>query len=100
MTKSRNNRPSLLDDISEEEVNESILPTDDEQRQLALDILLDAWQEALNAGVEPDVMAQAAIHTALSDMVDFHGEEEVASLAGGLEERVRFGEFTIQRTQH
>ncbi|MFT6490986.1 MAG: hypothetical protein ACJAXQ_001772 [Parvibaculaceae bacterium] len=100
MSKTRNNRPSLLEDISEEEVTDAVLPSEDDQRQVAFDILLEAWQEALSVGVEPDIMAQTAIHAALSDMVDFHGEDEVAELASGLEKRVQYGEFSLQRTQH
>ena len=100
MSKTRNNRPSLLEDISEEEITDAVLPSEDDQRQVAFDILLEAWQEALSVGVEPDIMAHTAIHAALADMIDFHGEDEVAELAGGLEKRVQYGEFSLQRTQH
>lgn len=72
------------------------LPTD--ERQAALRYLLDAWEEAVYDGVDPDNLATAAIFAALSDMVDTYGEEPVAKMAEGLAERIRLGEFTVNRT--
>ncbi|MGD9785912.1 MAG: hypothetical protein AB7E80_00965 [Hyphomicrobiaceae bacterium] len=40
-------------------------------------------------------MAYAALFTALSDLVAIYGEDAVATLARGLENRVRVGEFTF-----
>ncbi len=69
-----------------------------DERQAALRYLLDAWEEAVYDGVDPDNLATAAIFAALSDMVDTYGEEPVAKMTEGLPDRIRLGEFTVNRT--
>jgi hypothetical protein len=65
---------------------------DDSLRALLL--ILAAWEEGEEDGVPPEMMAYAAIYTALTDLVSLFGEEAVATLARGLERRVRQGEFS------
>ena len=67
------------------------------QKQAALRYILDAWEEAVYDGVEPDMLATAAMFAALSDMVVAYGEEAVATMTDGLAERIRYGEFTVNR---
>lgn len=69
---------------------------EEEQKRIALDILLEAWDRALAQDVEPEVLATAAIYAALTDMVDLYGEEPVATLVESLPERIRDGEFTLE----
>lgn len=69
----------------------------DEQKRRALAAILDAWERALAEGVEPELLASAAIFAALTDMVDIHGVEPVAKLCEGLPARLRAGEFTLSR---
>ncbi|MGI9482683.1 MAG: hypothetical protein ACR2OR_10040 [Hyphomicrobiales bacterium] len=69
-----------------------------EQKHAALRYILDAWEEAVYDGVDPDNLATAAIFAALSDMVATYGEEPVAVMADGLAERIRYGEFTVKKT--
>jgi len=66
-------------------------------KQAALRYLLDAWEEAVYDGVDPDVLSSAAIFTALSDMVATYGEEAVSSMTDGLSQRIKNGEFTVDR---
>ena len=66
-------------------------------KQTALRYLLDAWEEAVYDGVDPDVLSSAAIFTALSDMVATYGEDAVADMTDGLSQRIKNGEFTIDR---
>ncbi|MGI9413247.1 MAG: hypothetical protein ACR2PM_06240 [Hyphomicrobiales bacterium] len=68
-----------------------------EQKQMALRYILDAWEEAVYDGIEPDLLARAAMFAALSDMVASFGEDAVATLTDGLAERIRHGEFTVNR---
>ena len=75
------------------------LPAQDE-KQAALRFILDAWEEAIYEGLDPDCIATAAIFAALSDMIATYGEEPVAVLCERLPERIRNGEFTVQRTQN
>lgn len=69
----------------------------DDESLRALDCILEAWETGASSGVRPELMAYAAIYTALSDLVAAFGEEAVADLAGGLVDRVRSGEFTVHR---
>ena len=69
---------------------------DDEQKALALDRILDAWDDALGEGCEPDQIATAAIFAALTDMIDAYGEELVAEMAESLPARIRRGEFSMR----
>ena len=69
-----------------------------EPRQAALRYILDAWEEAIHDGIDPDCIATAAIFAALSDMIATYGEEPVARMAERLSERIRIGEFTIVRS--
>lgn len=68
-----------------------------DQKQAALRYILDAWEEAVYDGIEPDLLATAAMFAALSDMVVTYGEEAVATMTNGLAERIQHGEFTVNR---
>lgn len=61
----------------------------------ALELMLDAWDQALREGAEPEVVASVAIFAALADMVDRFGEAGVAEFCESLPQRVRNGEFTL-----
>ena len=64
----------------------------------ALTLILDAWDEGTDQGIAPELMAYAALFTALTDLVSAFGEDAVANLARGLDARVRQGEFTMSGT--
>jgi predicted YcjX-like family ATPase len=70
-----------------------------EAKHLALRYILDAWEEAVYEGLEPDCIATAAIFAALSDMVATYGEEPVAVMCAKLPDRIRGGEFSIAQTK-
>ena len=63
----------------------------------ALDYILEAWEEGRGSGIAPEMMAYAAIYTALTDLVAAFGEESVITLVNGLGPRVEKGEFTLRR---
>lgn len=69
-----------------------------EQKHVALRYLLDAWEEALHDGIEPEMLANAALFAALSDLVSTFGEDAVAQMTDGLSRRIHHGEFTVNRT--
>lgn len=81
---------SQLSDISDEKRIKK-------DKQAALRYLLDAWEEAVYDGVDPDVLSSAAIFTALSDMIATYGEDAVADMTDGLSKRIHNGEFTLDR---
>ena len=75
------------------------MATSNEAKHIALRYILDAWEEAVYDGLDPDCLATAAIFAALSDMIATYGEEPVAVMCERLQERVRGGEFTLMKTR-
>ena len=66
----------------------------------ALNYILEAWEEGTSSGIQPELLAYAALFTALSDLVASYGEEAVAKLTAGLGVRIQSGEFSLgRRTQ-
>ena len=68
------------------------------QKHAALRYILDAWEEALHDGVEPEMLANAALFAALADLIGVYGEDAVAKMTNGLSRRIHHGEFTLKRT--
>jgi hypothetical protein len=66
-----------------------------EKKRVALNYLDEAWDGALGDGVDSEIMAHAALFTALCDLIATYGEEPVAELAASLPERIRALEFTV-----
>ena len=67
------------------------------EKQAALGYIMEAWFDARHDGIEPEAIANAALFAALSDLVTIYGEEPVVKFAEGLADRVRQGEFTLDR---
>lgn len=70
----------------------------EEQKQAALRYILDAWEEALHDGIEPEMLANAALFAALANLIGAYGEDAVAKMANGLSRRIDHGKFTLKRT--
>lgn len=77
---------------------ETLIENDREERQLALEYLAEAWNEAEEDGVEPHALAHASLFAALTTLVDTYGEEATAELIAELPDRLRSGEFTLRRS--
>jgi hypothetical protein len=60
----------------------------------ALRFMLNAWEEAIEEGVDRDMLANAALFTALTELVSTYGEQAVSMLAKGLPQRILSGEFS------
>lgn len=69
-----------------------------EKKRLALTYLTEAWDEAVAEGVDSDILAHAALFTALSDLIGTYGEQAVAKLAEGLPRRIQAFEFSLARS--
>ncbi len=63
----------------------------------ALSFIIEAWEEAICAGHEPDTVAGASIFAALTDLVSTYGEQEVSKMARDLADRIDEGAFTLNR---
>ena len=70
------------------------------QKREAYERLSALWQDALGAGIEPDVLAHVALFAALGDLVSTYGEKAVADFAERLPSRIVAGEFTIPHPLH
>ena len=68
-------------------------------RLQALNFILEAWEEGTGSGIAPELMAYAALYTALTDLVAAFGEDSVMTLVNGLGARVEKGEFTLYRSK-
>lgn len=68
------------------------------EKHAALRYIIDAWEEALHDGIEPEMLANASLFAALSDLVTIYGEDAVARMTDNLSRRIQHGEFTLNRT--
>lgn len=71
---------------------------DQEERQVALEYLAEAWNYAEDEGVETLALAHASLFAALATLVKRHGEEATAELVAGLPARIRSGEYNLERS--
>jgi hypothetical protein len=71
-----------------------------EARQVALEYLAEAWNAAEDEGVESLALAHASLFAALATMVRVHGEEATALLIDALPDRIRSGEYNLERQTH
>lgn len=70
---------------------------DQGERQLALQYLAEAWNEAEDDGVQSAALAHASLFAALATFVKLHGDEATADLMAMLPERIRSGEYDLDR---
>jgi hypothetical protein len=75
------------------------LADDSDDSLKALNCILEAWEEGTGSGIAPEIMAYAALYTALTDLVAAFGEASVATLMRQLGPRVENGEFTLCRSK-
>lgn len=68
-----------------------------EKMQVALEHQSDAWADGLADGIEPDILADAAIATAMRETVRLYGEEGAETLLQDLKDRILAGEFSPDR---
>lgn len=71
-----------------------------DDRHAALSYLNDAWVEAVRDGLEEECLVQAALFTALRNLVATYGEDACAEFVTRLSDRVRSGEYTVAGSRH
>lgn len=69
-----------------------------EKRQAALEYQNEAWADGMADGIEPEIIADAAIALAIRETVRIHGEDAAEALLTALRERIHAGEFSPKRT--
>ena len=72
----------------------------EEKRLTAAESHSEAWAEGLSAGIEPEIIAEAALATALGELLRSSGEGAALALVERMRERVIAGEFEARHTQH
>lgn len=78
----------LLPEHALEELNAA------DARRAALVYVSEAFAEAVLDGIGVDAFADAALSAVFRELVANHGEERAASLAEGVADRIRRGEFS------
>jgi hypothetical protein len=68
-----------------------------DKKRAAFEIVSDAMADAEVEGIEHEIVIQAALFAVFTDLVTCYGEDAVAELAEKLPNRLRGGEFTLDR---
>jgi hypothetical protein len=76
---------------------QTLFDRDNGERQLALEYLAEAWNYAEEDGVQTAALAHASLFAALATFVKMHGDEATADLMELLPERIRTGEYNLDR---
>lgn len=72
----------------------------EEKRLTAVESHNEAWAEGLSAGIEPEIIAEAALATAFAELVRSSGEQTALALLDRMRERVIAGEFARSLLRH
>ncbi|MFC5385717.1 hypothetical protein ACFPLB_07015 [Aquamicrobium segne] len=72
----------------------------EEKRLTAVESHNEAWAEGLSAGIEPEIIAEAALETAFHEMLRTHGETAALALLDHMREKVVGGAFDPHRLRH
>lgn len=68
-----------------------------EKMQTALEYQSEAWADGVADGIEPEIIADAAIALAMRETIRIHGEDGAEAMLESLRERMLAGEFSPQR---
>jgi hypothetical protein len=74
---------------------QGVFDRDQGERQIALEYLADAWNDAEEDGVQSASLAHASLFAALATFVKMHGDEAAADLVAMLHDRIRSGEYNL-----
>ncbi|AJY46610.1 hypothetical protein [Martelella endophytica] len=69
-----------------------------EKMQAALEYQNEAWADGVADGIEPEIIADAALSLAMRETVRMIGEEGAEAMLESLRERMLAGEFSPDRT--
>jgi 4-hydroxyphenylpyruvate dioxygenase-like putative hemolysin len=78
--------------------NELPLNGEHAEQQLALEYLAEAWNVAEDEGIDHLALAHASLFAALATLVRAHGDEMTADIVAALPERIRAGEYNLDRS--
>lgn len=72
----------------------------EEKRLTAVESHNEAWAEGLSAGIEPEIIAEAALATAFGELLRASGETAALGLLDRMREKVIAGEFEPLLRRH
>ena len=72
----------------------------EEKRLTAVESHHEAWADGLACGIEPEIMAEAALSTALEELQRACGEDIATALLDRMRERVLAGDFAPVLIRH
>lgn len=72
----------------------------EEKRLTAVESHNEAWAEGISAGIEPEIMAETALVTALSELLRTSGDAAALGLLERMRERVEAGDFDEYQSRH
>jgi hypothetical protein len=72
----------------------------EEKRLTAVESHSEAWAEGLSAGIEPEIIAEAALSTAFGELLRSSGESAALMLLDRMREKVVAGEFEPLLRRH
>ncbi|AXV14852.1 hypothetical protein CYG48_03555 [Neorhizobium sp. SOG26] len=68
-----------------------------EKMQVALEYQSEAWADGRADGIEPEIIADAALVLAMRETIRIHGETGAEALLDSLRDRMLAGEFSPER---
>ena len=71
-----------------------------QKRLSAAETQSEAWAEGLSAGIEPEIIAEAALATAFAELVRCSGEPAALALLDRMRDKVLAGEFERSLLRH
>lgn len=72
----------------------------EEKRLTAMESHEEAWADSVSAGIEAEIVAEAALSTAFSEILRSSGEHAVLMLIDRMREKVIAGEFNPSGLRH
>jgi hypothetical protein len=68
-----------------------------EKMQTALEYQTEAWAEGVADGIEPEIIADAALATVMRETIKLYGEDGAEAMLEELKQRMLTGEFSPVR---
>lgn len=72
----------------------------EEKRLTAVESHNEAWAEGLSAGIEPEIIAEAALATAFGELLRASGEDAALAMLDRVRDMVVAGEFETSKNWH
>jgi hypothetical protein len=72
----------------------------EEKRLTAVECHNEAWAESMTAGIEPEIIAEAALATAFGEILRRSGEDAALKLLDRMREQVIADAFASNRLRH